>query len=342
MTENIRISYAHLVEGISTALERAGVPSSLASVEAEVMAESDLMGVASHGVRMLPALLQGFAEGRANPAPNITIIKEHGAMCMIDGDHGPGRYISVYAMQLAVEHAKQFGIGACLAVRASHWGRAFAYAERATREGMIGICTTNAIPNMVAWNSSLPLLGNNPLAIGVPRKGSHPIILDMAMSQAAMGKIGTYQREGKPTPDGWGLDSDGKPTNDPQAILSSKRILPFGDHKGAGLAVMMELLTGALSGGMLSREIAQHDASGLDSDASKLFIALDVNAFGSEDQLAAKIEWLAQWLHTTEPTLDISFPGEHSWQTREENLRNGIPLHPVIIEQLSKIHVYLK
>jgi LDH2 family malate/lactate/ureidoglycolate dehydrogenase len=342
MAENIRVPHVHLVEIICTALEHAGVPSSLASVEAEVMAESDLMGVASHGVRMLPALLQGFDEGRANPVPNIKTIKEHGATCVIDGDRGPGRCISVHAMRLAVERAQQFGIGACLAVRASHWGRAFAYAERAARTGMIGICTTNAIPNMVAWNSSQPLLGNNPLAIGIPHKGSHPIILDMAMSQAAMGKIGTYQREGKPTPAGWGLDSDGNPTNSPQEILSSKRILPFGDHKGTGLAIMMELLTGALGGGMLSQEIVQHDASGLDSDASKLFIALDVHSFGSEEQLATKIEWLAQWLHTTEPTLDISFPGDHSWRTREENLRNGIPLHPVIVEQLSKIHVYLQ
>src|SRR5208283_3144831 len=152
--------------------------------------------------------------------------------------------------------AQRAGIGACLATCVTHWGRAHAYASRAAQAGMIGICTTNAIPNMLAWGSSRPLLGNNPLAIAVPRGGGQePIVLDMAMSQAAVGKIGTFLREGKKVPADWGLDASGQPSDDPAAILSSRRILPFGEHKGAGLALMMEFLTGALCGGLFSFEI---------------------------------------------------------------------------------------
>src|SRR6185369_1596118 len=126
-------------------------------------------------------------------------------------------------------------------------GRAHAFACQAAQAEMIGICTTNAIPNMLAWGSTRPLLANNPLAIAVPRGNKaqppEPFVLDMAMSQAALGKIGTFLREGKPVPAGWGLNARGKPSVDPAAILSSGKVLPFGGHKGAGLAFMMELLT---------------------------------------------------------------------------------------------------
>jgi LDH2 family malate/lactate/ureidoglycolate dehydrogenase len=194
---------------------------------------------------------------------------------------------------------------------------------------------------MLGWNSTKPMLGNNPLGIGVPRPGREPIVLDMAMSQAALGKVGTFSREGKTAPLGWGLDENGKPTNDPQAILASKRLLPFGDHKGTGLALMMELLTGALAGAMLSQQVVEHDKTGLDPNTSKLFIALDPGSFSSLEQLGEKIEELAQWLHDTEPNLAITFPGDRSWQTRAEYLRDGIPIHDDIVEQLRTIGIAL-
>src|SRR5258708_7311963 len=115
---------------------------------------------------------------------------------------------------------------------------------RAAQAGMIGLCTTNAIPNVVAWGSTRPLLGNNPLAIAVPRgEGKEPIILDIAMSQAAVGKIRTFLREGRKVPADWGLDGSGRPSDDPAAILASRSDLPFGGHKCVGLALMMALLT---------------------------------------------------------------------------------------------------
>src|SRR5262249_24878166 len=158
----------------------------VAAIEAEVTAEADLHGVPSHGVRMLPEVVRAIREGRITANPQIKITRERPASCMLDGDNGPGRFVSVQAMQHAIERAKRAGIGACLAARVTHWGRAHAYACRAAQAGMIGICTTNAITNMLAFDSTRPLLGNNPLAIAVPRgAGKRPIILDMAMSQAA-------------------------------------------------------------------------------------------------------------------------------------------------------------
>jgi LDH2 family malate/lactate/ureidoglycolate dehydrogenase len=340
MNNQKRIPSTQLVAVTRQALEQAGVPTHIASVEAEVMVESDLMGVASHGVRMLPGLLAGIREGRAKANPNIKLIKDFQAVCVMDGDNGPGRYICIEATQQAVQRAKKFGIGACLAQRVTHWGRGFAYALRAAQSNTIGICLTNAMTNMIAWGSTKPLLGNNPLAIGIPQAGKNPIVLDMAMSQAAIGKIITYLREGKEAPPGWGLDANGNPTSDPRTILEARRILPFGNYKGAGLAVMMELLTGALAGVMLSHEMLANDSSALDPNSTKLFVAIDVQAIGDLDSLTANIEKTRQWMHETEPSIDILFPGDQSWKNREINLRAGILLRPDILADLEKVNIY--
>jgi LDH2 family malate/lactate/ureidoglycolate dehydrogenase len=341
MPDEIRIKHKNLIAIIAQTLASVGVPSPICDVEAQVMVEADLLGVPSHGIRMLPGLVRGIRAGKTNPNPQIKILRERAATCLLDGDNGPGRFVSVQAMQRAIESAKQFGVGACLATRVTHWGRAHAYAYRAAQAGCIGICTTNAVPNMLAYGSSRPLLGNNPLAIGVPRGVRDPIVLDMAMSQAAVGKIGTYLREGKATPPNWGLDANGKPTNDPAAILASRRLLPFGDHKGAGLALMLELLTGALAGGMLSQEIIQSDTTGLDPNSSKFFIALDIDAFVDQERFAQRVDELFAWLRDAEPGLTITYPGERGWQTRDQNLRAGIPIHHEIVEQLKTIGVVL-
>ncbi|MCG6533995.1 MAG: Ldh family oxidoreductase [Syntrophales bacterium LBB04] len=334
------IRHEALVSAIYRALAAAGVPASICAVEADVMAEADLLGVPSHGIRMLPLLIRALRDGRAKANPQVQVLREKPAACLMDGDNGPGRYVSMRSMQQAVERARQYGIGACLAMRVTHWGRAHAYVARAALQGCIGICTTNAIPNMLGWNSGNPLLGNNPLAIGVPRGASKdPIILDMAMSQAAVGKLGTAAREGKSVPSHWGLDGKGNPTSDPRAILSSKRLLSFGDHKGVGLAVMMELLTGVLSGGMFSQELARMDGSGLDAESSKLFMALDITSFIEMERLEQRIDEYIACLRQMEPRLEITMPGERGWAVRDQYLREGIPIHEEILSQLKDIGV---
>ena len=341
MSDEIRIPYKKLVAIIRDTLASVGVPSPNCNIEAEVMAEADLLGVPSHGIRMLPGLMRGIHEGRATANPQIKTLRERPATISIDGDNGPGRFVSVQAMQHAIDRAKNFGVGVCIATRVTHWGRANAYAYRAAQAGCVGICTTNAIPNMLGFGSLNPLLGNNPVAIAVPRGDGDPIVFDMAMSQAAVGKVGTFLREGKSIPGNWGLDANGNPTNDASAILSTGRVLPFGDHKGAGLAIMMELLTGALAGGLLSQEIVQGDKSGLDPNASKFFLAIDVTAFIDKERLAQRIDNFLNYLREMEPGLTITLPSERGWKTRDANLREGVPIHKEIVEQLKTIGISL-
>lgn len=204
---------------------------------------------------------------------------------------------------------------------------------------MIGICGTNAMSSMLVPGSSRSVLGNNPLAIAVPRgRGKDPVVLDMAMSQAAVGKIGTYLREGKQVPLGWGLDSSGNPTNDPAAILSSRKFLSMGEHKGAGLAVMMELLTAALADGLMGHEIVQMDRSALDPGSSKIFIALDVDSFVERERFQQRVDDMLAHLHSAADSgNEVLYPGERGWRARDQYLAEGIPIHPETVSQLQAI-----
>ncbi|KAF7598235.1 MAG: hypothetical protein CGU28_13300 [Candidatus Dactylopiibacterium carminicum] len=342
MPDPLRIPYPVLCEQVAAALIAAGVPDEFAREEASIMAEADLLEVPSHGVRMLPGLLAALRDGRARAQPEIALKKTFAAVSLLDGGNGPGRSLSARAMREAIGNARVAGIGACMATRTTHWGRAHAYAARAAQAGLIGICTTNAMPSMAAWGATDRVIGNNPLAIAIPRRDTAaPLVLDIAMSQAAVGKVGTWLREGHSVPEGWGLDKDGNPSRDAAAILAGA-VLPFGGHKGAGLALMMELMTAALANTPFGNEIHSGDRSGLDPESAKLFIALEPAAFGGLDALHARVEdyltYLQREASTREPFL---WPGERGWQARDTNLAKGVPLHAEIVTQLAGVGVKL-
>jgi len=339
MTDSLRIPYGLLCQRIAQRLQEAGMPAKQALIEATIMAEADLQEVPSHGVKMLPGLLAAFTDKRVTPTPTISLERELGAICVVDYGNGPGRSSAADAMEQAKKRAQQFGVGVCLAKKTTHWGRAHAYASRAAEDGFIGICTTNAIPTMAIAGAKKAVIGNNPLAIGIPGiNASEPIVLDMAMSQAAVGKVGTWLREGKTLPDNWGIDASGKPTNDAAAILAGA-VTPMGEHKGAGLAVMIELLTAALAGAAFTQELFAGDKSGIDPNSSKIFIALNVNAFTELTQFKQRVRYFLDYLKSE--AMPFNYPGERGWQVRQLNLLDGVPLHQDIVIQLQKAGVNL-
>jgi LDH2 family malate/lactate/ureidoglycolate dehydrogenase len=337
MSEFFRITYEDLCAGVAEALISCGVSHQAAMIEAQIMAEADLHETPSHGVRMLPALLKALAEGRVTPTPQIEIQRHLGATCVLDCGNGPGRFAAATAMQHAVERASEFGVGVCLAKNTTHWGRAHAYANRAAQAGFIGLCTTNAMPTMAIGGAKHPVIGNNPLAIGIPGPTStEPVVLDMAMSQAAVGKVTTWLREGKRLPENWGLDADGKPSSDASAILKGA-VLPMGEHKGAGLAVLFELMTAALAGAAFSHQLGGGDMSGIDPDSTKLFIALNVNAFIEPETFLRQVAALKDYLQ--QEARPFHYPGERGWQAQRRNLVDGVPIHSEIIDQLRAVGV---
>jgi LDH2 family malate/lactate/ureidoglycolate dehydrogenase len=243
-------------------------------------------------------------------------------------------------MQAAVDRAKEFGVGVCLAKNTTHWGRAHAYASRAAQAGFMGICTTNAMPTMATWGAKKRVIGNNPLAIGIPGiEVDKPVVLDMAMSQAAVGKVSTWLREGKNVPANWGIDAEGNPSNNAQDILGGA-VLPMGEHKGAGLALMMELLTAALAGAAFTQELFARDQSGIDANATKIFIALNVSAFIEPELFQSRVNDFLKYL--SQEARSFQYPGERGWDARTKNLKAGVPLHEEIVSQLEGAGIQLK
>lgn len=339
MTDSLRVPYEILCQRLAQRLHEAGIPQQQAMQEAIIMAEADLQEVPSHGVRMLPGLLTALTDGRVKTTPTFSIERELGAICVLNCDNGPGRYAAQQAMEHAKHRARDFGVGVCLAKKTTHWGRAHAYASRAAQDGFIGICTTNAIPSMAIAGAKKAVIGNNPLAIGIPGiNASEPIVLDMAMSQAAVGKVGTWLREGKALPENWGIDNQGNRTNDAAAILSGA-VLPMGEHKGAGLAVMIELLTAALAGAAFTQQLLAGDQSGIDPNSTKIFIALNVNAFIELHVFKQRVRFFLDYLKNE--ATPFNYPGERGWQVRQLNLLDGVPIHADIVAQLKLVGVEL-
>ena len=327
MADSKRIEHCELIQFFKQTLMAVGAPSDVAEVEAEIGAEVDLCGVHSHGVRLLPVMIENIRTGSTNPNPKVKILSELPASVLAETDRGIGRYVSAVGMDMAIEHAETYGIGAATIRGVAHWGRGYSYAARAARAGMIGLAFTNAIINFPAWGTSVPSLGNNPMAIGVPAEdGAEPAVLDIAMTQTAIGRVREAAESKQQVPLGWGLDSEGKPTTDPEAIADSLRFLPMGEHKGSGLAFMIELLTAGLAGGLLCYELGTDgrptDTSG---GSTKLFIAIRPHGDWLSERTASLKSYLKS-APSAEEQGEAQWPGEGSYRRRIEYLAHGIPI----------------
>jgi len=315
-----------------------GASKEYAQISAEVMVEANLCGVDSHGVRMLPGFVTLSRNGKINPKGKIKVIRESQVIAHLDGGLAPGHVVSVQAMKMAVEKAKASGIGFVLVRNSTHWGRAAYYPVLAAREGCVGVCFVNTESNMPYWGTRAPRIGNNPLSIGVPRASGEPVVLDMAMSQAAFFKIVLYNREGKKVPLGWGVDEQGRPTDDPAAILKSRRLVPMGEHKGSGLALMIDILTGVLSGGMFCGELLG-EAKGMPHATAyaQAFMAIDIATFLPLEVFKQRVDKLVTYIKEgplAEGFSEISIPGERSWRERALRERVGIPLDEITLGEL--------
>ena len=309
-----------------------------AKISAEVMVEANLCGVDSHGVRMLPGFIAQVQSGRMNPGGRIEVIKETPVIAHLDAHLALGQVVSVEAMKKAVEKAKASGIGFVLVRNSTHWGRAAYYPVMAAKEGCIGICFVNTESNMPYWGTREPRIGNNPLSIGAPRASGEPVVLDMAMSQAALFKIVLYSREGKKIPLGWGVDEKGRPTDDPAAVLKSRRLVPTGQHKGAGLALMIDIMTGILSGGMFCAELLGDNKGAPHATGyGKVFIAIDIATFLPLEVFTRRVEELVAYVKggpLAEGFSEISIPGERSWREKALREKVGIPLDEITLGEL--------
>lgn len=317
----VNIEAAQLARVASGLLQAAGIPDASATTVADALVEADLQGQASHGVMLLPMYLERIRLGSVSCRVEARVVSERGAVVVLDAGHALGQLTADQAMTIAIGRAHEYGMGAVTVRHAFHFGVAARYALAAARSGCVGIALCNTRPLMPAPGGAERIVGNNPLSTAFPTDDGVPLVLDMATSEAAMGRIRMAEAERKSIPPGWATDSEGRPTNDPAAAIRGM-LLPAGGAKGFGLAFMIDLLCGALSGGAWGEAVRPlFGDPAVPYDCSHFFLAMDVAFFGDRDEVAAACARAAARIRASRPAPGVErvyAPGEPEWRRRQD------------------------
>jgi len=298
----------------------AGVPDSAASTVAEALVDADLEGQSSHGVMLVEMYIDRIRKGSVSLKQAGEIVSDQGATVVLDAHNALGHLTGDQAIRIAVERARRFGIGLVAVRHGFHFGTARRFALQATEDDCIGIAMCNTRPLMPAPGGAERVVGNNPIAIAVPSDGPAPIVLDMATSEAAMGKIRMAEKAGEKIPATWAVKADGSVTTDPAEAIAGM-LLPASGPKGFGLAFLIDLLCGVLSGGATGSAVQPlYGNASTPYDSSHLFIAIDLAHFGDRAALRAAATAAAERIRAGARAPGVArlfTPGEPEWVKRE-------------------------
>jgi len=326
---------------IERCLTAVGMSERNARMAAELMSEADLNGSDGHGVFRLPQYVKRIRSGGINVDPNIRVATDKGAMALVNGDDAMGHLVMRYATDLAMEKAAKQGVGWVGVQHGNHAGPAALYAKMPMQRDMIGIYVAVGSANhLPPWGGTELLLSTNPIAVGIPAYEEPPIVLDMATTVAAYGKVKTAAQRGEQMPEGWMMDRFGKPLTDPTRAAEGF-LLPIGGAKGYGLALVFGLLAGTLNGAAFGREVVDFNADSRSStNTGQFIVALSIEAFMDVDQFKRNVDGVIRSMHAS-PTLPgvdaVRVPGERSHRIRLEREKSGIPIHPGLAQQLDEL-----
>jgi LDH2 family malate/lactate/ureidoglycolate dehydrogenase len=318
------------LEAFCAALFRgAGVSAEDAGLVAGSLVLADLRGVGSHGVTRVGIYLERLRAGLVEPRPAIRVVRETATTAVLDGGNGLGAVVGTRAMAEAVRRAKAYGT-AWIAVRNSnHFGAAAYYVLQALQAGCIGVALTNAPPTMAVAGGRVPFFGTNPFAVAVPAGRERPIVVDMATSVAARGKIILAAKKGEAIPLGLAIDAQGRPTNDAVAALEGA-VLPFGGHKGSAIALLVEVLSGALAGASVAPHVGNlyENPAGV-QDLGHAFGAMRVDAFTSAEEFAERMDAMIRAVRQSPRAAGVEriyLPGEIEFEAEARQARDGLLL----------------
>lgn len=329
---------AELRSLVSSVLGNCPIDSEAAGRTASVLVETDLLGIASHGVQQLPRYADMLKSGAVDGFARPEIVLDGGAIMVVDAHHGMGQFATGMAVDMARAKLPQTGLCLVAVRNSNHFGAAFPYCADLAEAGYVSFMVTNAPPNMAPWGGRDRRVGNNPFAWGVPRPGNRPVVLDIACSVAAGSRLAFSEAVKGVIPEEWALDEAGAPTTDPRDVHT---YLPVGKHKGYGLALINEVLAGVLTGALFSLGLPPREKLGSQSwDVGHLLIAFDPARLCEPDALAARMDELAEMIASSRlrPGFDeVLLPGELEYRTRERRLREGIPLPAALVESLESL-----
>ena len=309
-----------------------------AALLAQIFTENTLCGVNSHGINRVPLFIKYVQKGVVQVDAQAEQAETFGCIERWDGHLGPGIINAVKCTERAVELAKQHGMGLVALRNTNHWLRGGTYGWQAADAGCISILFTNTQPNMPPWGGRDSRIGNNPFVVSIPRAGGH-VVLDMALSQFAFGKIDEYKRRGEklPYPGGW--DENDELSDDPEKILVKERGLPIGYWKGAAFSIVLDMLATLLSAGDSTGKIGR---KGTETGLSQIFLCIYPELFRDRDVQEKLLNEIIDYTHDVEPMRPggkTYYPGERTLQTRTRNLKEGIPVNDEVWKNVLELVV---
>jgi LDH2 family malate/lactate/ureidoglycolate dehydrogenase len=339
------VSYTRLKAFIAEALTRLGLPDTDATIVAGLMADADLQGSDGHGVTRLPHYARRIKAGGFNVRPDIRVVREQAGTALLNGDNGMGHLVMKRATEIAIEKARTTGIAWVNSQFSNHAGPASLYASMPLPHDMIGLYFAVGNANhLPPWGGLDMLLSTNPIAAAIPAGDEKPIVLDMATTVAAYGKVKTKALRGESMPEGWMIDRQGKPLTDPTRA-DEGMLLPLGGmeagYKGYGLAMIIGLLAGTLGGAAMGKDVIDfnHDDDSV-TNTGQAIAAINIAAFGDVAAFKASVDTLIRDIRGSSrmPGVErILVPGERSHEMREVRTRDGIPIAPALLRGLNTL-----
>jgi L-2-hydroxycarboxylate dehydrogenase (NAD+) len=294
-------------------LLRLGVPNSDAEIIVDSVVYAHQRGKGTHGIGRFPIYARKIKDGQLTAETKLRVVKENSAVCLYDAGHGFGQVAAYKGMEIAVEKARQYGVGVTGIRHSNNFGTAGFFVDMAEKNKMIGLIFANSSPAIAPTGGKTPIFGTNPIGIGFPGGHNKPsVILDMATSNAARGKIRLAAKNGEAIPMGWALDSNGNPTTDPAEALKGSMV-PLGGHKGFGLSLVVDVIAGLLTGSAFGGEVKPLDHKDGLSDYGHFMIAINIGSFLDFNEYLDKMDYLTKRVKECGEENRVFLPGEHSY-----------------------------
>jgi LDH2 family malate/lactate/ureidoglycolate dehydrogenase len=303
-----------------------------AAILADSLVQANLRGVDSHGVTRVGIYVERLKMGLVNPRPNVEVVRESDATLLVDGDNGMGQVVGVRALDLGLDKAKESGGVSVGVKRSNHYGAGAYYVQRAVARDTIAFAYSNAPPTMAPWGGVEPYVGTNPYAYGVPAGEHRPIILDMATSIVARGKIILAAERGEPIPEGWAVDKQGNPTTDAREALEGS-VLPFGGPKGYAISLMIDIMAGA-------RVNSLYDNFDEPQNVGAFFQLIDIGRFVEPATFKARVDRIIEEIKSSRKaagTEEIFLPGEIEYRKEQQRRASGIPVGAETVAELREV-----
>jgi (2R)-3-sulfolactate dehydrogenase (NADP+) len=329
-----RIPSAELERLMGAALARAGASRDMARATARALRVAEEEGIASHGASRIPQYCGHLKNGRATGTAVPTVARDSKGACLVDAKGGLAFHACEVAGGEAVRRAKEFGVAFVAVTNSNHFGVAAYHLEPLAQAGLVALAFGNSPAAMPAWGGKRALLGTNPVAAMFPRRGARALAIDLSLSAVARGKIMVAAREGKPIPEGWAIDAEGRPTTDAKAALAGS-MLPAGGVKGAMLALTVELLVCALSGAAYGFESDSFfTEEGRPTRIGQAFLAIDPGALAGREVYLERVETLVAAMTQD---AEVRLPGERRDRNRAASAREGVAIPPELLARIREL-----